>query len=322
MNVENAFKIFTPQEIESLNEENLKQFKKEFMLQFQLTDESQVLFNGHKMDKDSVIKVFDFLRGSVDDYKKAYEGIIIDEFISSGNLSHLIHEGFGDHIIRGIMSLPQKREKLLFRLSEVIAQTITTPAENREEMVKKIRTFTEKLPTDYEEKAYSTAFRYLRNEIESIKSRYDNPFLNNFSLKLEPELNSMVDVRFLKLFQLLPEQFQFLAYEYSLWCQNFILELTQNREPAYHKYPINSLIVIRNAALIASEYYQEHKHLKISSHITMLLNDPEKLAQNDTNRFNFKRESRPVFGEWNDPWIQVFLFVILMVLLYFIDLLF
>ena len=322
MTVENAFKIFTPHEIERLTEENLKQFKKEFLLQFQLTDETQVLFNGYKMDKDSVIKVFDFLRGSVTDYKETYESIIIDEFINSGNLSHIIQDGFGDSIIRGIISLPQKREKLLFRLGEVIAETITTPAEDREEKVEKIRSFTDKLPMDYEEKAYSTAFRYLRNEIESIKTRYDNPFLNNSSLKLEPELNSMVDIRFLKLFQLLPERFQFLAYEYSLWCQNFILELTQNREPAYHKYPINSLIVIRNAALIASEYYQEHEHLRTSSHITTLLSNPERLAQNDTAKFKFKKESIPIFGQINNPRIQVFLFIILMILLYIIDLIF
>ena len=49
MTTEDAFKIFTAEEIDNLSNENLKQVKKEFLLQFQLTDDAWVDFNGHRL---------------------------------------------------------------------------------------------------------------------------------------------------------------------------------------------------------------------------------------------------------------------------------
>ena len=286
MNTSEAFKIFTPDQIESLSPENLKMLKKEFILHYQLTRQPTVSFNGHALDKNSLLEIFDHLDTSLDKHLKHYESHIIDTFLKNGDLNYLISDRHGRHIVKAMISQPNLRDNLLHKVSEIIGETFITPSEDREELLQKVLMLTDQLPFDYEERAYAASARYLRNEIESIKTRYDNPFLDNHSLNLEPELHAMVDIRFLKLFQLLPEKFHFLAYEYCLWCQDFILRLTQYREENYAKYPINALLIIRNATLIASEYYETDANLKLASHITSLLKNPSSLAKNAKTRFN------------------------------------
>ncbi|MDF1696538.1 MAG: hypothetical protein P1U56_11920 [Saprospiraceae bacterium] len=308
MTTQEALKIFTPEQIEALSQDTLKVLKKEFLLEYQLTDEAVVTFNGHALDKNSILEIFDQLNGSLNAHLEKHRISIIDNFLRIGDLKYLLNPTHSKRIISGIVSLPKKREKLLFKLSEIIGETLITPSDNREHLLKQILQFTDQLPFDYEEKAYAASFRFLRNEIESIKTRYDNPFYDNFSLKLEPELQTMVDHRFLKLFQLLPEKFHFLAYEYSLWCHEFIIKLTRYREKNYHKYPIDSLLVIQNAALIAAEYYEKEDNLSLARRIKTMLDNPAKLAKNNTSSFNVKNKKRPM-REGISP--QVWFFIIL-----------
>ena len=316
MTTEEALKIFTIDEIDKLNSNNLKTIKKEFLLEFQLTDQPVVVFNGHTLDKNAVIEIFDDLSLSLEKHLEKHKIAVLDTFLESGDLTYLLNEGIGKRIIKGIVSLPQKRDKLIYKLAEIIADILLNPSDDREKALVQVQKITGELPLDYEEKAFATSFRYLRNEVESIKSRYDNPFYDNFSLKLEPELQTMVDVRFLKLFQLLPEKFQFLAYEYSLWCYEFVIKLTQFREKNYAKYPIDSLLIIRNAALIASEYYEENENLRLSSFITTLLANPAKLVKNDKVKFNKnkKREKWRYYSkEGISPWAIIGFIAIILI---------
>lgn len=293
MTTREALKIFTPDQIENLSFENLKVLKKEFILEYQLTNQAVVPFNGHLLDKNAILVIFEHLNDSLENHLIAYETDIIDTFLNYGDLNYLLAPHHSKRIIKTIITHPNLRDQLLHKISDIIGETFITPTENREQLLQKILGITDRLPLDYEERAYAASCRYLRNEIESIKTRYDNPFLDNSSLKLEPELQTMVDIRFLKLFQLLPQKFHFLAYEYCLWCQDFVLKLTQYREANYAKYPIDSLLVIRNAALIASEYYATDENLKLASLLTKLLKTPSRLVKNAKLKFNVHKNNSP-----------------------------
>jgi len=298
MKHEEALRIFSLDEIDNLSAENLKMLRNEYLLEFQLTEDPLVNFNGYDLDKNSVIEIFDSLKGSLDEHLEWHYASVLENFVQECDLTYLFNEAIQKRVIQAILSDHEKSDLLLKVLSDIIGETLVTPGAKREEHMQRILQITARLPIELEEKAYSHSFRYLRNELESIKHRFSNPFLDNRSLKLEPELNALVDVRFLRLFQLLPKKFCFLAYEYSLWCHTFVIKITQNREPDYSKYPIDSLLIIRNAALIAAEYYEEEEMLHLSSVITSMLQNPEKLFKNDNATYRIKNNRSSAFKQF------------------------
>jgi len=272
------FRIFTWQQIEQMSEHNLQSLKKELLLEFQLTDEPTVSFNGHLLDKNGIISIFEQLQSNPRRHIETYFEGIHQNFTEEGDLNFLL-SNHGSALMRTIVNRPDLRADLLYKVSEIIADTITTASPNRSAHIKAIRALTAKLPYDLEEKAYITSLRYLRSEIESIKSRYSNPFHDNSSLAFEPEIRALVDVRFTELILELPEQFHFLAYEYALWCNDFIITLSSYRETKWQVYPIDSLLVIRDAFLIANQFYDNPNHMDNAHEITRLLENPSKLAK-------------------------------------------
>ncbi len=277
MKSRDPLRIFTPEQINNITESNIKNLKREFLLEYQLTNETVVTFNKHQLDKNAVLLIFEELQTNFEFRIKEYYDNLLTRFLENGDFNYL--KAHDKYLLQHIKDNTAQRDKLLLKTSLIISELITVSTEDRKDKLAMCRNITSSLPKEYENRAYSEAVRYLRIELESMKNRYDNPFRDNVTLYLEPEIRAMVDVRFIELFLLLPDQFHFLAYEYAMWCQDFIIKLSKFREDKWQKYPIDSLLVLRDASLIASQFYDEKKHLHTANEISLLLRDPQKLAK-------------------------------------------
>jgi|GEM_PF-5282391 len=312
MKTKDLFRIFSADQIGRLSDLTIKTLKKEMLLEFQLTDEPTVSFNGHQLDKNEVITIFEKLQPNLQGRLQKYNETIVDNFIKEGDLDALL-SAQGPAVMRSIINRPDLRNDLLYKTSEIIANMIITATDDRSDHIHQVRQLTTMLPHDLENRAYSTALRYLRSEIEAIKTRYTNPFKDNFTLELEPEMKALVDVRFIDLILQLPQQFHFLAYEYALWCVDFIIALTSYRENKWTSYPINSLLVIRDASLIATQFYDNPEHLQRAHEITRLLEDPAKLAKSWKKRKKKKSKQVPARQDRTGAIIAIIVAVVMII---------
>jgi len=264
MNTDNPLRVFTSEQLDSLDMSSLKRIKKEILLEFQLSTTSTITINGLELDKNSILEIFDEINQKLPLYLFIYKNQTLNTFLNLGNVAL-----FTDNkTIDQIKNLEEYRgdieHKIAIRLKPMIARLVMKP--NYREL-ETINRFVNILNPALIDEAYSEAYTELKNHIDNLEEKYKTPFTNSHNTNFYLELGPHVSINFYQTFTTLPDIFKPLITQYCKWCYDNIVYESISREKQLHKYGNRELRILQSAAKIASNITNKEANLKIAKTI-------------------------------------------------------
>lgn len=227
------FHLLPERDIFTLNDNDVKRWKKELLLQFDLNQSSVISMNDKEYDKNTVIEAFDKLKEHPDDHIKLYHNKPLLKFIEEGdtgffsgfkNYTHFVDKPFRDWIAP--FFIPQ--------YDEAVYQLIASEERESFHTLNKICNSKFPFPEEWEqEKAYEKAHRFLIDFMEKADNVVsgNTAFIarENFKRKLNivPDVLQYVDWNLAQKLHTLPTIFEQIRHVYGLLTQEII-------EKAYH----------------------------------------------------------------------------------------
>jgi len=279
---DNPLRIFTKSQLDGLTSADLKGLKKEIMLEFQFSDESQINLNGHMVDKNDVLDIFAKLEENLDQYRQQDDIPALKKFFADGNISFLM----GGQAWIDINNLAKEDEelqrKIVRRFSNITEKLCITPNASSYENLKLIKAFIDDYSVTNQQLAFSKAHAYMQDFVNQCEAKIEQPFASHRGYKFKASLGKYVNLAFFKLFDALPDNFEPIANQYCLWCNNTIIYEAVQRSKNLQKFPVSSLRTIRTAAKIAGSRYSKDTNTDIANSISTIIQSGETGSESNT----------------------------------------
>ncbi|MDF1695152.1 MAG: hypothetical protein P1U56_04945 [Saprospiraceae bacterium] len=271
MNTKNPLRIFSDDQLKSIERGNLKNLKKEFLLEFQLTNQSTIQINGEEFDKNSLLELFDELEHNLPLHQFINRNPSILSFLNDGDTALFKDE----ETIQEIRNLefygPGVETQIVDKLRPMILALVQDSNVYAPHKLKTIHRFIERLNGSLMDEAYSSTFAEVKNHLEYLEEEFSHPFVNDSNTYFKSDIGQYVSSSFYAVLEELPDAFKALTRQYCNWCNNAIVYESMKRQKSLYKYNRDTLSIIRNAARIAAKEVNTEGNLKIAKAIQSYL---------------------------------------------------
>jgi len=223
MSYTNPLSIFSKEQIEKLNVDNLKSLKKETLLYFQLSDEATIERNGKQLDKNQVLEIFDTLQSDLDLHLKIYNNKSLLEFLEYQKMDFFSDTHSQEHVLNDAKHKDRINDILAEVLNKYTASILTNPRFSALGQLKLIASYTSQVGQNFQDKVYARSYQELKAFVDKNREQYETPFMQDEGLSFHPDLDKQVNPLLYRCFEYLPGPFRDIAFLYAAWCHNNIV---------------------------------------------------------------------------------------------------
>jgi len=232
-----------------LTNDELKRWKKELLLQFDLQQSTTIDIKEQEYDKNDILQIFDLLKDKPEYHWRLYQNKPLLEFIEKGQIHFFKHKknwtDFEDVLYRNWLA-----QSFISAYGEMIYQWTSVKRPRTIRSLKKLYKSGFKLPHEWRDEAYVKTYRSLAHFVKQAENTLENePIVKRYKLTLNPEIKLFVDVYYADLLEVLPENFEGIREDYGNFAHNVIATVF-NRRRTYSSIEKKTLRLIRNAAKI------------------------------------------------------------------------
>ncbi len=267
----NPLRIFTQSEINDLSHDTLIKYRKQKLLLFQMTDKYKIKLNGHEVDKNTVIAIFEDLEKTLDSHLLQFKVPEIQTFLSSPDMStfHLL-------LTVDFNSMNEvDRTSVMQNIAAKINRQLGRDIKNRKigpNNVKWITEFTSKYLEHDLDIAYGNVYAELNDYVSYIEEEYPQPYMYGDGTKLYEEVEKLLNGQFYDALSALPNMFEPIKISFAKWCHNNVLQKAFARTTEFRKFKNSTLVTLQKAMYIAANYFQPKHHRDnarlITSHLS------------------------------------------------------
>lgn len=222
---------------------NLKKWRKEYLLKFDLLQQPTVTVAGKEFDKNQLQAAFDLMKTDADFHIKLYKNKQLLAFLENGDTTFFRVNGKIEELAD-----PEFKAKIkpyfVHRFSETLHKCTTNRGFQSIRTLKEIRESYFKMPADFADEAYSKTFAFLENHVnEGIKNLSD-PYKEGVKRGLKKEAVQFFDLHTLNVFLNLPDYFSSIANKYAILAHNYLVQvLRNNRNPEQTSRPVARVLL-------------------------------------------------------------------------------
>lgn len=254
--MKNPLRIFTKNQLESLNDFNLRSLKKEFFKPIKFGNQTSIILNNHEVDESTLSAIFEEIESNLEEYLILIKNESLADFLENGNLSFLFNDQQYNEIKELVKNNPRIENQVADKLNYKIANVCNNLNNNSLNILESLLDFTSEFDSQNKDLCYQKSYYDIETFINKLYSDYSDPFQKTSSIKYKSEIG--LHVNFLKgqIFDLLPKSFEELDYKYSKWCNECIVRKSLQRQNELLKYSKRDVGIFIEAANIAKRHFK------------------------------------------------------------------
>ena len=209
-----------------ITEANLKKWRKEFLLKFDLQQQPTLKIAGKEFDKNQLQGIFDLMKTDADFHIQLYQNKPLLAFIENGDTTIFRKNGkiqaFFDPVFK-----EKIKPYFIQQFSDILYKSATNRGFQSINILKDIRESYFQMPADFADDAYAKTFGYLENHVNEGIQQLSNPFLEG-KKGLKTEALDFFDLHTLNVFLNLPDYFSSIATKYAILAHNYLVQVLRN----------------------------------------------------------------------------------------------
>lgn len=250
--INNPLDIFSQDQIDRLTRDQLRLEKKKILLKFQMTNAATVVLNGHEVDKNTVLEVFEAL-------ERDFDNLIIYQKLTG---LKLLASDVGLKVFATPKQLDfsdltaDQKDGAYNKMSELVSDRLVKAIKTKEISSSGLQLITDYYRAycpEYMQLAFGSLYRELEAFLETINEQTSSRKLISSDLVIDQQIANNIDVKLYQYLKALPEMFSAIKTQYAQWCLHEVVSPVFEKENRIQKYPRRTLEVLRRALSIASQ---------------------------------------------------------------------
>ena len=270
MSHKNPLRIFNASQIERLKSGEHNSLKKEILLQFQFYDTTTISLNGHEVDRNEVINIFDVLEGGLEEHLGVLDDLVLSRFFDTEKLVDLVEWNSEKLSSLQDNTKTQLANTIRKRLYEEIF------SDSSQDDFEKIVTIIENFNPQLQDSIYSHCHNLISSELEEHNQEFKEPFTAAKYRKQTPHCYPIVE-KYIKLnvfnkLHSMPIYFSGIIEKYKIFCER----IEEYREHYYKNIisiPDQEYLIIYNAAIILNKLVPSTKNEESAKLAKLILKD-------------------------------------------------
>lgn len=205
MKYSSPFHLLPERDVSALESNELKRWKRELLLQFDLQQSTTIEINEKEYDKNDILQAIDSLKDMPEYHWRLYKNKPLLDFIEGGYINFFDHKknwtDFEDIPYRdwlGKWFIPEY-DDMIFEMTEV-EDSCT------EDMLETLETSDFQLPKEWKYEAFTKTSRFFKRLIEKGTAALNEGLIvKGKKVKLSPEVHQYINLYYLNVLDVLPD---------------------------------------------------------------------------------------------------------------------
>jgi hypothetical protein len=237
--------------------DQLKQVRKEVMLEFELAGTTTIDIGGTAYDKSTILHAFEQLEYHFDYHLQLYKDKVLLRFIENGDVSLFYEQRTWEDI--GTADFRDWLGPVFqYRLQKVIHKCVQVKGYHSIRKLRAIHTAKVKIPNTLAFQAYAKAHEELSYIVLETEKILAFPFQENKGLRLKENIGEYINYHYLSVFKWLPFQFERLKQKYTIAAHNFIA-CVFGKNRYFRSYRVEELKLLKIGAEISATFRPDLK---------------------------------------------------------------
>ncbi len=274
MKYTSPFHLLQERNTSAFTDDNLKRWKKELMLQFDLNQSTIININRKEYDKSDILQIFDNLKDNPEYHWQLYQNKPLLEFIEDGYVDFFDNEeswaDFENTSYRNWLA-----QWFMPQYDDTIFQIAESENPNNPEIFETLAESNFRLPEEWQDQALTKTHRFFSNFIKKAEETLEYGVLHGKKIGLPPQTHPYVDEYYWNILKLLPENFDGMRDEYAELMYNTVALIfyPQRRLKDVDRKTLETLQI---ASKITYDYYQDKDSWELNVNIKAHLIEEDK----------------------------------------------
>ena len=243
MQYKNPLHIIRDKDLSSVTPENLKRWRKELMLRFNLGGDTTIKVNGKEFDKQGVLEAFEGMQGDLSLHARILQDPALLNFLEDGNL----------RLFNGVNAYDRLNEEGLLeevkdwftpQMSKTLVSSYRKKDSEAASQVSKVFRFSADMNDLDRNACFSALYGELSLDVISLKLIAQNPFAEGRELVLKSELAEYLNKDRHAYLKRLPSEFSDLRDRYGRAAYQMVYALYQQRQDNYINLDLQTLEIL------------------------------------------------------------------------------
>lgn len=269
MSFRSPLHVLYNKDLTQVTAENLKIWRKELMLRFDLEGNTTIHLNGLEYDKNGVIEAFEDLKTNADFHIRLFQNEGLRDFLEKGQVYFFRNIQYWKDLKNGAF-WNWIRPKFISTLQETL---YTCVSNHNIHFIEKLNTITaskfELSPSDKDE-VYSKAYYYLESLIAVARKKHEAPFYGTKPRKVKEEVKEYLNQSNFLILKNLPEEFDTLRNTYGSFAHNVVYDALR-KKTLLTNFDKNALEFIKTALQIDIEFRNDKEAKELLKHVESVL---------------------------------------------------
>jgi hypothetical protein len=243
MEYKNPLHIIRDKDLSSVTPENLKRWRKELMLRFNLGGDTTIEVNGKEYDKQGVLEAFEGMQGDLSLHARILGDPALLNFLEDGNLRLFNGVNAYDSLNEsGLLS--EVKNWFIPRLSKTFVSSYRKKNSEAATQVNKVFRFSEDMDELDRSACFSALYGELSLDVIALRLMTQSPFTGGRGLALKPELAEYLNKDRQAYLKRLPSEFSDLRDRYGRAAYQMVYALYQRRKTNYIGLDMQTLEIL------------------------------------------------------------------------------
>jgi len=243
MQYKNPLHIIRDKNLSSITPDNLKRWRKELMLRFNLGGDTTIVVNGREYDKQGVLDAFEDIQGDLSLHARILQEERLLNFLEEGDLSLFNDANAYDHLNEEGLFFEVK-DWFIPRVSKTLVNAYRKKDTKAVAQVNKVFRFSEDMNELDRATCFSALFGEMSVDLISLKLKSQNPFVRSRDLVLNPDLAEYLNKDRLAFLKKLPADFSDIRDQYGQAAYRIVYALYQQRTTNYIGLDMKTLEIL------------------------------------------------------------------------------
>jgi len=226
MQYNSPFHLLPKRDLSVLTNDDLKRWKKELLLQFDLNKSTTIDINQKEYDKNDILQAIDLLKDRPEYHWRLYQNKPLLNFIENGDINFfkdkLSQQGFYDKPYQDWLA-----KWFIPAYDDAIYECIEKEEERYLKKLKKICRSKFYLPKSWRNSAYQKTFVFFNNLINEAEEYIlrKNYMTRKDPVKFLPKIHGYISVHYASVLTYLPDDFEYIKLKYAKFAYRFGIEV-------------------------------------------------------------------------------------------------
>ncbi len=251
------FHLLPKRDTGALTNDELKRWKKELLLQFDLKQSTTIYINRKEYDKNDVLQAFDNLKDTPEYHWRLYQNKSLLNFIEKGQTDFFYDDKkwgtFEDISYRNWLA-----QWFIPMYDYMLANATSVPNRRAVNSLKQLFNNGFVLPQEWQDEACQSTYRAYAHYVKQAENMLDDePIIKGDKVTLNPEIEPFLSEYYAEILCILPENFAGIREDYGAFAHNVIAEVFD--QPRDHDtIEKNTLKLLKKAAKIDVKIRNDH----------------------------------------------------------------